>query len=64
LIRERIEAAAVDALEEQEILDAHLLERIGIYTHGESAQPALTASLRATVTGPGFAAPTTQTENL
>jgi hypothetical protein len=65
-IRERIEAAAFDAfeLQEREIIDEHLLERISIYTHGEAAQPALTASLRATVTGPGLAAPTTQTENL
>lgn len=65
-IRERIEAATACAfeLEEQEIIDDHLLERLSSYTHGESAQSAFTASLRATVTGPGFAAPTTQTENL
>jgi hypothetical protein len=67
LIREWIEAAAaVDAveLEERESIDDRLLERISIYTHGEAAQPALMTSLRAIVTGPGLAAPTTQTENL
>jgi hypothetical protein len=66
LIRERLEAAAVDVveLEERETIDEHLLERISVYTHGELGQPALTASLRSTVTGPGLAAPTTQTENL
>jgi hypothetical protein len=67
VIRERIEAAAL----EPETLDEHLRERIGLYTLGgealalstTAAQPAVTASLRATVTGPGLAAPTTQTEN-
>ena len=66
MIRERIEAAAVDAvdLEERESVDEHLLERISVYTHGKPAQPTLTTSLLSTVTGPGLAAPTTQTENL
>jgi hypothetical protein len=67
VIRERLEAAA----REPETLDEHLLERISLYTLGEealvlstlAAQPAVTASLRATDTGPGLAAPTTQTEN-
>ena len=66
VIRARLETAAVVdvELEERESIDEHLLERIGIYTHGEAAQPTLTTSLRSTVTGPGLAAPTTQTENL
>src|SRR5262249_51773889 len=72
MIRERIEAAAmVVVLDEPETIDEHLLERISVYTHAEDApalalggaQPALTASLRSTVTGPGFAAPTVHTVN-
>jgi hypothetical protein len=58
------------ALDEPERIGEHLLERIGDYTHGElapafsvAAQPAVTASLLATVIGPGLAAPTTHTEN-
>jgi hypothetical protein len=58
-IRERIEISELPGLES---IDETLRERIGDYTHGQ-AQPAVTMSLRSTVTGPGFAAPTIQTEN-
>jgi hypothetical protein len=66
VIRERIEAASVDAYEIDgpESIDERLLERLSVYTHGEAVQPALTTSLLSTVTGPGFAAPTIHTENL
>jgi hypothetical protein len=62
LIRQWIEEAAVETVELDE--NERLLERISVYTRGEAAQPALTTSLRSTVTGPGLAAPTTHTENL
>jgi hypothetical protein len=72
LIRERIQAATFDTvelelelqLEEDESIDDRLLERISGYTRSEMPQPAVTGSLRAIVTGPGFAAPTTHTENV
>jgi hypothetical protein len=71
LIRERIEAATIEAVaidiggpDEDESFAELLLERISVYTHGEADQPALMTSLRSTVTGPGFAAPTVQTESL
>ena len=75
LIRERIQAAAVGAaveaelevelqLEEDEGIDDRLLERISVYTHSQAPHPAVTGSLRSTVTGPGSAAPTTHTENV
>jgi hypothetical protein len=65
MIRVWIEAAAPGVeVEEQESIDERLLERLSVYTHREAAQPALTVSLRSIVTGPGLAAPTTQTENL
>ena len=65
-IRETILAASAPELPGVESIDETLRERIGDYTHGEEAfalQPAMTVSLRSTVTGPGFACPTTQIEN-
>ena len=70
VIRERIQAAAADSveleleLEEDVSVDERLFERISVYTHSETPQPAVTGSLRSIVTGPGSAAPTTHTENL
>lgn len=65
-IRETIVAASAPEPAGVESIDERLRERISDYTHGEGAfarQPAMTASLRSTVTGPGFACPTTQIEN-
>ena len=71
-IRERIEAATETAeLPGLESIDETLRDRISVYTHDDEeafvpvvqAQPAATMSLRSTVTGPGLAWPTTQTEN-
>jgi hypothetical protein len=65
-IRETIVAAAEMEPPGVESIDETLRYRIVDYTHGEDAfalQPAMTGSLRSTVTGPGFACPTTQIEN-
>jgi hypothetical protein len=60
MIRELIEASEVEI--EPESIDDTLVDRLSIYTHAV-AQPAGMTSLRSTTTGPGSAAPTTQTAN-